>query len=209
MMDPTNLPAGWNTEMDGVYPHVFAFRIDDGPENFAHQHDPAGGESSAQAAARLGGSSQHAKDDPHATQHDTESNDGESLEPIASTAENSRSRPGQFNHPQHSPDRMETSEQSSDDEDPQYHAGTSEQFADDEKSSGPMEISDSSDNGKKSSDRAGTSDHFGDDEKSPDSSGDFIHNKAHLGKSKNQKGVGRDGRGGTGKGVGKGAERVL
>lgn len=199
-MTPDNLPVDWDTEVDGVYPHVFAFRIVDGPKGFAHQHDPPGGESSAQAAARLGSSTQPIEVSSDSSEDDTESNGGESPMHVASspegsthsqdqpqedrpggpqntegvdqpmrgtTSEGSRSRPGQSSHPEHSPDRMEISEQSSGDEESKGHAGTSEQFGDDEESSGHMEISDQSEGGKKSSSHAGTSDHFGDDEKSP------------------------------------------
>jgi len=100
MVDPTLLPVDWDKEVDGVYPHVFAFRIDDGLTRGFQKQDPVGGESSAQAAARLG---------------------SEVDQPMGGTTpEGSKNHPGQS---EHSPDRMETSEQSSNDDQDQGGKG--------------------------------------------------------------------------------------
>ena len=131
---PYELPIGWDTEDDGPYPHVFIFRFSDPVEDDTH---PTGGESSAQAAARLGGSSQHAEHSPHAGQHDGESTGDESSGQAVSSHEgspHSQHKPqeespggetdfdqpmggttaegskGSSGHSEQSPDRMDTSD---------------------------------------------------------------------------------------------------
>lgn len=148
MTNAEKLPIAWDTKVDGEYPHVFVFRIGDSPRGYIHQHDSTVAESSAQAAARPGGSSKHDEEPHDDIQRDTESNGDESPEHGVSrfgssphfqdqpqniprgsqntvgvdqpmggtTAQDSEGSSGQPSHPGHSPGRMETSEQSSNDE---------------------------------------------------------------------------------------------
>ena len=219
VLAPRNIPDGWDTHQDGPYPHIFVFRIRD--SSAADKNDPAEGESSGQAAARLGGSSKDPENSPH---DDTESVGGEPSGQAVSSH-------GGFPHSQHE-QHEESSGGSQNTEggidSDQVMGDTSvDHSGDDEESSDRMEISDH--NGE-SSDHMDTSDHDqdgngdshertdgsskdkGKGKSSPsgpgvtyiDSDSDYVPDEELLG---NEKGGGRGGRGGSGRGRGRGRGR--